>query len=276
MTRRISPVAVFSSRATVRSRLRACNSAKQPDVLDRNRCLVREGLHQGDLRVAERLDLEPVDHNDAQQLGALEYGDRKHRPDRIHACRTERVFRVGPNIGDVHRPSLERCTRGTAMPSERDRIARRELHEFRRCTVGSRHAQDIAIQPVDERLVRGAQPDGALGHHLEYRLQVEGGAADHRQQPRSLRPSAPAPRPGAARGRGLSRRRPSAICRATAGLVATLAFAGFARCSIGPPRHSVESSRCGDGRQATRKCPVKATGWPVAGTIATARCGDCR
>ena len=47
MTRRISLVAVCRSSDSVRSRLRVCTSVSSRDVLDGDRRLVRERLHQG-------------------------------------------------------------------------------------------------------------------------------------------------------------------------------------------------------------------------------------
>jgi hypothetical protein len=55
---------------SLRSAVRWCSSLEQPRVLDRDHCLVGEGLEQGNLPLSEepRLDAAQRDHSDCDTL----------------------------------------------------------------------------------------------------------------------------------------------------------------------------------------------------------------
>ena len=154
---------------------------EQAHVLDGDDRLVREGLHERDLLVGERLDLQLVDRDDPHQGVAPEHGDRHHRPDRVHVLYGVAILGIGLDIGDLHGSPLEGGSRRDAVPSRSDRVPIHELHELRRRVVRCGHTQQLTVEAEEERPVGAAQPDGVLRDRLEHRRQLEGRAADHLQ-----------------------------------------------------------------------------------------------
>ena len=143
---------------------------EQPHVLDRDHCLVGEGLDQRDLRIGERLDLQAISQNDAEQFIPFEHRDGENGPERFDVLRPERIFWVGLHIVNVDRPALERGTARCAVPAGPDRMVRHPLLELRRRVVVRYHAEELAVESVNESKPGFAKPHRALGYGLEYRL----------------------------------------------------------------------------------------------------------
>ena len=117
MTRRISLVAVCCSSASVRSRVLGLQLGEQPRVLDGDRRLVGEGLHQGDLALGERPDLVAVDHDDAEQLARPEaWGQTASVRTGSMSPRPVGVLRVAPGIVYVDAAPLEGGARRDGVP----------------------------------------------------------------------------------------------------------------------------------------------------------------
>jgi hypothetical protein len=96
---------------------------EQSRVLDGDRGLVGEGLHEGYLAVGERPDLMPVDDDRPQQLASSEHRDRQDGPDRVHGHRPIAVLGVGQDVMDLHGAPLERGAAGGARARRSQGVA---------------------------------------------------------------------------------------------------------------------------------------------------------
>ena len=156
--------------------------AEQPRVLYDDGRLVGEGLHEGDLAVGERPDLESVDDGHPEQLVCPEHGNRQHGPHGVHLSRGVRVLGVGLRIVNVDGAQLEGGARHAAPAPRRDGIHLHECPELGGRVVAGHESQELAIEAEDERALGLAQADRVLRERLEYRLQVERGPPDHLEQ----------------------------------------------------------------------------------------------
>ena len=155
---------------------------EQAHVLDRDRGLVGEGLHQGDLTVREWPNLVSENHDHPQELSSLEHGDPKHGPDGVHMYCPIGVLGVGQDIMNVDRAPLEGGARRAGMASGSNGIPLDECSEFGGGVVRGHGSQKLTVEAEDERAFGRAQPDRVLGQRLEDRLEIERGAADHLEQ----------------------------------------------------------------------------------------------
>src|SRR6516165_3130221 len=107
---------------------------EQPHVLDRDRGLVGKGLDQSNLSGREwPHSFEVIDHHDAEQLVALEYGNSKDGSDRFGIFRSVGVIRIGLHVVNVNRSALECGASGSAMAAGSDRVLCHPLPELGRC-----------------------------------------------------------------------------------------------------------------------------------------------
>ena len=99
MARRMSPVAVCRSSASVSSRLRASSSVKQARVLDGDDGLVGEGLEQLDVAVGESTGLSTTYQYDADGLVVAHhrYGQKVPKSDRLDYLGIV-VFLIQPDV----------------------------------------------------------------------------------------------------------------------------------------------------------------------------------
>jgi hypothetical protein len=155
---------------------------EQPRVLNRDHGLVGEGLDQRDLRIGERLDLQAIGQNDAEQFILFEHRDGENGPECFDVFCLEGIFWVGLHIVDVDRSALEHSAARCAVPAWPDRMVRHPLFELRRRVVIRHHAKELAVEAVNESKPSFAKPDRALRYRLEYWPQIEGGAADYFEQ----------------------------------------------------------------------------------------------
>jgi hypothetical protein len=72
---------------------------EQADILNRDRGQVGKGLDERDLFIREGPhSLQVIDHHDAKQVVALQYGNSEHSSDRLGIFRPVGICRVGPDI----------------------------------------------------------------------------------------------------------------------------------------------------------------------------------
>ena len=155
---------------------------KQAHVLDRDHRLVGEGLKERDLRVRERPDFRPPQHDRADRL-ALAHQRRRESgpPGQTRSRRADRVFRERNGDGIfvlsgrevVH---VDGLAVGDGAPG-RPIAADRPLDEIRgkgnRPIVGG-NAQVPALPQQDERVIGSAELAGRLREPVEHRPQVAG------------------------------------------------------------------------------------------------------
>ena len=155
---------------------------EQSCVLDGDGRLIGEGLHQGDLAVGERPDLEPVNGNHTKQLVRPQHRDRQQGPHGVYLSRPVGVLRVGLNVVNVRGAPIEGGARRGAPASGGDRIPLDECYELGGGVVAGHPSQKLTVEAEDERALGLAQPDRVLGQRLEDRLEIEGGPPDHLEQ----------------------------------------------------------------------------------------------
>src|SRR5712692_9016071 len=103
---------------------------QQTHVLYGNHRLVGECLHERDLLVSERVDLQLVDGDDPKEVGALDHRDHEHGPKAVYLPRPIGVLRVGEDVLDMHRSALKCGPPRGSVPSRGDRITLDELSEL--------------------------------------------------------------------------------------------------------------------------------------------------
>src|SRR5262249_45986733 len=125
-------------------------------------------------------------------------------PKRLDIFRRKRIFGVGQYIVDVDRAAFESGAACSAVPPGLDRMVGHPRLELRRRARVRNHAEDLAIEAVNESEPRVAKAHRTLGYGLKYRPQIESRAADDLEQ---------------IGGRGLLLQGFGEICRALAQLV---------------------------------------------------------
>ena len=154
--------------------------ARGLDVLDRDRALRGERVHEVDRAVVERGDRLAPQHDHAEHAIL---GQHRHAEHRAEAAELERpphrVARVALGVADLDRAPL-----GAHAPDDPAR-PRLQRHARDVVAVGLRraerdlHAVDVAVEDVDQPGVGAAQPHGLLQHRLEHRVELERRAAEH-------------------------------------------------------------------------------------------------
>ena len=170
ITRRISPVAVCCSRASVRSAFLVCSSvSSRAFSMAMAAWSAKVSIRAIWLSVNGRTSC-AVDDDHAEQLVRPEHGDREHGPDAARPARDAvGVLGVGLDVGDVDGPPLERGAAGGARRARaRWDSSLEEGPELgaRRC--GRRRAAGTC--PSNRQIKRAlglAQPDRVLGQRLE-------------------------------------------------------------------------------------------------------------
>ena len=135
---------------------------EQSRVLDGDRRLVAESLHQGDLAGGERQDLVSVDDDHSEQLARPEHRDGQHGPDRVDTHRIGKL-RVRLRVVNMDSASFQGSPSRSVLTPRSDGIALDERPQLRGDVVGGDNAQALTVEAVDERPLRLAQADRILG-----------------------------------------------------------------------------------------------------------------
>ena len=137
-------------------------------VLDRDRRLGGERGEELDRPVAERIDLEPPEDQDADDPVAHQHRHAQHRavptefpPDR------PAVRGIRQHVGNLDDPSLEPDPADERLRTLRHGVALHVLPVLRRAADDERDAVDVTIRLVDVATVGAAQPHGMTHNHLE-------------------------------------------------------------------------------------------------------------
>src|SRR5215470_4545916 len=143
---------------------------EQPNVLDGDDGLVGEGLHEGDLRIGERLSL-----GTAKADRAYRYALSQQWNARISA-EPELLSKLGAlrklvyrslQIHHLNRLPIDYRASGDCAANRRNFESRRSSAE--RAMVGHR-AKDVAVEPENTGVMRGTETCGALGHRIQHGL----------------------------------------------------------------------------------------------------------
>ena len=127
---------------------------EEPRVLDSDGGLVGKRLHQCDLAVRKRSDLESVDMDHAEKLARPEHRNREEGAERWpHILRPVSVFRVGLDVGDMDGPALKGGARCGAVAAGRDRVLLGEPSELCGDIVDGHDSQQPSVEAVDERML---------------------------------------------------------------------------------------------------------------------------
>ena len=126
---------------------------EEPHVLDGDRRLVGEGLHQGDLTVGERMDLMPMHDDDPEQLLCPQERDDEYGPVGLEVLPVVGILRIATDIVDVDGSPLEGGPPHAASASRRERVALDEGLELGRHVVGGRRTQEAAVEAANHRVL---------------------------------------------------------------------------------------------------------------------------
>ncbi len=148
---------------------------EQSNVLDRERRLVGEGLHQRDLLVGEGLRLRSPENDRADGTVLTHQRNRQNRPEaesRLIRPRV-RVF-VAEQRNDVL--VVESLAVDDGAPHDNPPTQRLEfaLLEYRHAAEAGRKAKLVSLEQKDSGLGRIAKPQRALGNGSEHRPHVRG------------------------------------------------------------------------------------------------------
>ena len=152
---------------------------EQPHVLDRDHRLVGEGGDQLDLLISERLNVEPRRHQDADELPVAQQRHAQHSAVLFHAaCLQQGQFGIGVGVRDMDGFASKHHTADDRRPIRCDWMTPHMCDVLRRKAV----AGDVMVEPVpgkpDGHPVGATKMPGQLDQRIEYRLQIEGRAAD--------------------------------------------------------------------------------------------------
>src|SRR5262249_50297292 len=135
--------------------------------------LIGEGLYELDLLVRERLDLELVKDDDADDVITSEHRNAKFRADWIAVSPRVAILRVCLKIRNMNRSSFERHSRGNAVASRCDGVALYEIDEFRGDVVERCPIVGVTVPSHDNSAPRRAEPRRILDESVEDGLKVE-------------------------------------------------------------------------------------------------------
>src|SRR4030095_1298291 len=137
--------------------------AEQSRVLNGDRSLIGEGLHQRNVAVSERLDLTSVDDNGTEQLVPPKHWQCQHGPDRFGLWQRHKGVVGFPwDSVNVDGPPLESRARRAALAPERDRITLEEFSIRGRDVMSNHDPQNLPIESVNGRLPGLASPPRVL------------------------------------------------------------------------------------------------------------------
>src|SRR5262249_10588894 len=108
-----------------------------------------------------------------------EHRDSKYRPKRKHFLRLgECVFRVCPDVDDLHRTAFEQSSAHRGSTASADGGTLPKLQKFRRYIMRGHRVARIAIVTENHSSCCAAEPDSRTQESIEHGLQIEGRAAD--------------------------------------------------------------------------------------------------
>ena len=157
---------------------------EEANVLDGDDGLVREGLEQLDLCIAERDCLLATDVDGADRRVAAQHRDRKDTvvADRLGPLRDVRVFGAALSIGDRNHATLENRPRGDAEATGRCGIrGPNSLKALQRGTIVAGQRDHLAVEPEHETEKAITQPRRTRRDSVEHGLHVGGRARDDAQ-----------------------------------------------------------------------------------------------
>src|SRR5262249_23017371 len=129
-----------------------------------------------------RLDLKAISQNNTEQFIPFEHRDGENGSKCFDVLRPKGIFRIGPHIVDMDRSALDRSAARCAVPTWPNRMVRHPLLELRRRLVIRHHAEELAVETINESKPGFAKPHCAFGYRLKYRPQIEGRAANYFEQ----------------------------------------------------------------------------------------------
>src|SRR5262249_24755996 len=153
---------------------------EQSHILDRDHRLVGEGVDQLDLLVGKGLHRSPRQRNDADRATLAQQRHRKRGAKSGSLLNVGvGIFGIGQDIGHVHAVPLHQGAPDDApAPRLVGHVPEILVEQRRRETVARHVIVSVAFLAGDGGHVRLAELRGRLGKRIEYRLQVEGRAAD--------------------------------------------------------------------------------------------------
>src|SRR5262249_23700200 len=153
---------------------------EEPDVLNGDHGLVGEGLEQRDLRVGKRSSLGAPYHNHPDGTTVTQH---RHRDE---AASAHRLDDAQPDKGgiflyirDMDDGAVQNGTAGRAIPARRPR--KRPVEGLESCGCMTMMRNEVDELPVELKHAAEltiTQPHGALGDHVEDRLDISRRAAD--------------------------------------------------------------------------------------------------
>jgi hypothetical protein len=121
---------------------------EQADVLDRDRCLISEGLEQRLLTLRDRPGLCPADHDRTEWLAIAQHGHTQHPPP-VQSCRKPRVVvRIGERVLQPDHGSAEQHSPGHLGAIGAHWVLRpHQLLIARANVVPGDEVQELAVEP---------------------------------------------------------------------------------------------------------------------------------
>src|SRR5262245_62835763 len=156
---------------------------EQPDVLDRNDCLVGEGLEQFNLFVREgpRLSL-----RNGERSNGMSFTQHRHREVASVICclreALEHVFGVLMHVGNVRDAASQDGPSGVATPAwwRRERVTK-SIGALWAKLIESDEMNELAVEREDATQRGVTEPERIRRHRVEHRLDVSLRAADDAQ-----------------------------------------------------------------------------------------------
>ena len=179
MTRRMSPVAVCCSSASVSSRLRALQLGDQPRILDGDDRLAGEGLEELDLPVGKEPRLLARHHDRTDGNAVLEHRHADHAAVGQDEAGPEGVVRVREGVRDLLDPAAQHRAAGGACPARRrGKLPFHGVDAFRLQPVVGDEMHELSVEAEDVAELRPAQTRRPLGDRVEDGLDVARGGND--------------------------------------------------------------------------------------------------
>ena len=181
ITRKTSLVAVCCSNASVRSRLRACSSLKQPHVLNRDDRLIGKCLHQLDLPFRKWFhdiapDRETTDRRSFAQQRHGEHGSRTHLPGQIEMHSGLRL-----NVEDMNRFAPKKRPSGRNVRTRWKGIGAKSGDHVQRLAGVGHHLIEPTIELPDMPSGRSGESNCVGDEGIEHRLQLSWRGRNHTQ-----------------------------------------------------------------------------------------------
>src|SRR5262249_49594450 len=114
----------------------------QPDVVDRDCCLVGKSLDESNLFVGERPDLlQGINAHGTERIIPFKYWHCENCSECVNIFRPARKFRISQDIKNVDGSTFNRGTAGSAVSAGTNWILEHKILERLRSVEGRRHPQ---------------------------------------------------------------------------------------------------------------------------------------